>query len=272
MKFRHVLGAVALAIGVVAPVAKAQLLYEQSFPTPGPDDGAIADFGWSVDLFPTGGFSGTYDGTFDPYGLRVAANDQKINGNSGVYIGVGSFPGGPPIMSELGMFSVTDGSGGFTTIDPAACEELLLTVFANLQAGGVDDYGYFSVQLGDGDPRTADEAWYISSSPMAAPTASGVAFDFRSLVYDPAPGNWNALSLGPVAIGAPAGDLSGLLITGVGVVQQISNPPPLPDYSNADAYGSWNYADYRIFCAPEPTGLVLLVLAAPAALAFRRRI
>jgi len=264
MKCHRVLIA-ALAIGVFAPVAQAQLLYQQTFE----GGSAITDSGWSVEMFPSGGYSGTYAGGWDGGGLPVlsdAATGDPIGGappGTAVYIGNGiSDPAG--INGELGAFYVTEGLGGFENIDPATCERLRLSIYANTQGGGADDYGYFAVRLGDFDPRTADDAWYIASSPMTTPTENASAlFNWRRRIYDPSPGNWNALSLGPLMIGGAAGNLSGLQITGVGIVQQLTNPQ--------NDYSSWNYSDYRITCVPEPSALLLLAIAAPAWIVFRRR-
>jgi hypothetical protein len=258
-----------LAVCSVASVAQADLLYRQTFE----GGGAITDSGWSVQLFPSGGYSGTYTGGWNGDGTPVlsdAATGDPIGGaapGTAVYIGVGG-----PVAGVLGSFYVTEGSGGFENIDPATCERLILSVYANLQAGGGDDYGYFAVRMGDFDPRTADDAWYIASSPMAAPTTSAEFFDLRRLVFDPSPGNWLPMSLGsPITIGPGPVDLSGLQITGVGIVQQLTNPAPLPDFSNPEAFSSWNYSDYQINCVPEPAALVLLAVAAPAWLVLRRR-
>jgi hypothetical protein len=150
----------ALTIGGCASIVQAQLLYEETFE---PAGSALADSGWTVELFPAGGYSGTYSGTFEPDFdvLRNAANNQPINGNTGIFIGVGG-----PVTGELGGFFVTEGLGGFENIDPALCERLILSIYANTQTGGADDFGYFAVRMGDFDPRTDDNAWYIASSPM----------------------------------------------------------------------------------------------------------
>jgi hypothetical protein len=251
-----------LALGLFAGIANAELLYEQTFnPSNDPNGyvGAIGDSGWVVDA-PTGWYSGTYSGNFAPLNMLAdAATMQPINGNTGVYIGFGG-----PLTAALGMFYTTDGQGGFTTIDPASSDRLLLTVYANTQAGGADDLGYFAVQVGDGDPRTDDELWYISSTPMAVPAQNqGNLLDLRSLEYNPAAGNWNSLTLATPAIGGPAGDLSGLLITGVGIVQSLSNP--------TGDFSSWNYADFRILNVPEPATIALVMVAAAACFVRRSR-
>jgi hypothetical protein len=247
--------AAALALGLFVSGTRAQVLYEQTFAA----GAAITDSGWSVDT-PAGWYSGTYSGNFPPLNaLFDAASNQPINGNTGVFIGSGG-----PLTAALGMFYTTEGLGGFEIIDPAAADRLLLTIYANTQGGGADDLGYFAVQLGDNDPRTDDALWYISSTPMTAPTENqGNLMNLRTLEYDPAPGKWNQLTLGPPTIGAAAGDLSGLFITGVGVVQSLTNPQG--DFS------SWNYADYRILNVPEPTALALIAIALCGAYAVRRR-
>jgi hypothetical protein len=248
-----------LVVVCVAQAAMAQVvIYEQTFNPPSDPlgyTGAIEDSGWVVEPL---AYQGTYNSNYGIVGLYDAQSGDPINGNTGVYIGTGG-----PVTSARGMFYTTDGSGGYTTIDPATCARLRLSIFANTQGGGLDDLGYFAVQLGDGDPRTGDEAWYVSATPMAMPTENqGNFMNFRSLLYDTSPGAWRSLTLGPPTPGALAGDLSGLLITGVGIVQEVTN--------GSGDFSSWNYADYRIICAPEPTGLWLIAVAAPAWIALRR--
>jgi hypothetical protein len=232
-----------------------------------------------------GGFLGTYAGDFDPAGLRDASSNQPI-GRSGpadaagtaVYTGIGDAVGGPGIVDNLRMFYTVDGQADFATINPADCpDNLYLNVYTNTQAGGADDYGYFAVQAGPGgrDPSS----WYISKTPMQAPTVNeGATMNLRSLLYNPAAGNWENLTVDATNTVAPAitggsPDLTGLLITGVGIVMKVTNPAPLPDFSNPTAFSSWNFADYRITCGaiPEPTAILLFALAAPAGLMFRRK-
>lgn len=251
--------AAALAVDNVA-MATQVTLYEQTFNPPNDPNGysgAIQDSGWVVEPL---AYQGTYSGNFAPLNaLFDARTGQPINGNTGVFIGTGG-----PVTQARGMFYTTDGSGGYSTIDPAQCERLLLSIYANTQGGGADDLGYFAVQLGDGDPRTGDEAWYISSTAMIPPTQNqGNLMNRRVLEYDPSPGNWTNLTLGPPTPGAPAGDLSGLLITGVGIVLSVTN-------GDGD-FSSWNYADYRIHCVPEPSALALLAIMATICSVLRRR-
>ena len=111
--------------------------------------------------------------------------------------------------------------------------------------------------------RTDDEAWYISSTPMATPAVNeGNTMNLRHLAYDDSPGAWRELPLGPPTPGALAGDLSGSLISGVGIVQEITN-------GDGD-FSSWNYADYRIFAVPEPATIAILVGVAAACFVRRR--
>jgi hypothetical protein len=74
-------------------------------------------------------------------------------------------------------------------------------------------------------------------------------------------------------VGGPAGSLAGLVIKGVGILQSVTSPAPLPDFSNPTAFSSWNYADYKVTCGiiPEPTTFVSLAIALGGALVFRRR-
>ncbi len=273
-RHRQFLAAVLAVCVFAASANSAVLLYEQTFNPPDPHPGQSgAILPWSVNMI--GGFLGTYNFDFSG-GLTDADTGQPVNGDTGVYTGIGDSVGGPGIVDNLRTFYTVDGVAGFSTIDPATCPDgVYLNVYANTQAGGADDYGYFIVQAGSG--RTT--AWYISSTPMATPTVNeGGTMNLRSLLYDPAAGNWNNLTVDPTntvapVIGGPAGSLAGLLITGVGVLQSVTNPAPLPDFSNPTAFSSWNYADYRITCGavPEPSALLLLALAAPALMTVRRK-
>jgi hypothetical protein len=104
---------------------------------------------------------------------------------------------------------------------------------------------------------------------MAIPTQNaGPLFNLRSLLYNPAAGNWNNLTVDPTnavapAIGGPAGSLAGLFIKGVGVLQSVTNA--------ADDFSSWNYAYYHITAIPEPATFALLLIASTGALGYRRR-
>jgi hypothetical protein len=117
--------------------------------------------------------------------------------------------------------------------------------------------------------------WYISSTPMAAPTVNqGTTMNLRTLAY--AGATWNDLTVDPTGladpvIGGPAVIPAGSFITGVGIVQQITNPAPTPTFDNPTAFSSWNYADYRITCIPEPGALLLFAIGATAVLVVRRR-
>jgi hypothetical protein len=248
-----------LALGLIARVANSELLYEQTFnPTNEPLGyaGTIEDSGWVVEPL---AYQGTYNTNYGTIGLYDADTNQPVNGNTGVFIGTGG-----PVTQARGMFYTTAGSGGFDLIDPTAFDRLLFTVYTNTQGGGANDVGYFAVQLGDGDPRTDDEKWYISSTPIATPSVNeGNTMNLRSLAYDDSPGAWRELTLGPPTPGAPAGDLSGLLVSGVGIVQEVSN-------GDGD-FSSWNYADYRIFAVPEPAAIALVMVAAPACFVRRSR-
>jgi hypothetical protein len=208
-------------------------------------------------------------------GLRDAATNQPIGGNNvpmgGTDPGTALYTGtGGPVTNDLRAFYTVDGVAGFTTVDPATCpNNLYFNIWAHTQGGGADDHGYFIVHAGPGgrDPSK----WYIATSPMATPTQNhGPLFDWRSLLYDPTPGHWNDLTIDPTntvapTIGGPAADLTGLKITGVGVLQSVTNP--------ANDFSSWNYADYRITCGaiPEPGTLMLVVIGATAVLVGRWR-
>jgi hypothetical protein len=267
-----------VAIGISASTAHSAVqLYQQVFNPPAPD--STPEIGpWSKNAI--GGFNGTYSGAFAATGLIDANGGAPIGrvdaldtAGTAVYTGIGG-----PVTGDLRAFYTVDGQAGFTLIDPAAYPNLNFNIWANLQAGGAEDFGRFIFQGQTGGNR-GPKQWYVSTAPMAMPTVSGEFFNLRSLLYNPAAGNWDLLTLdatntvAPV-VGGPAGALPGdTKITGVGVLHSVTNPAPLPDFSNPDAFGSWNYADYRITdgAIPEPTALLLLTLAAPAAIAVRRR-
>jgi hypothetical protein len=259
MSMKWLLAAAVLAVSCMACDAQAATLYEQSFADPAPpQSGAILP--WSINMI--GGFLGTYSGDFDPMGLRDAATMQPISGNTGVYTGIGG-----PVTNDLRLFYTVDGQAGFTAFDPATCPGCTFNIYANLQSGGVDDVGYFAIQAGGPAPRDP-VAWYVSTTPMAMPTSSAALFDLRSLVYDPAAGNWNNLTVDPTnavapVVGGPSGSLAGLFIKGVGVLHSVTSPDG--DFS------SWNYAGYSITFIPEPATFVSLAIALAGLLIFRRR-
>lgn len=267
-----------LVVGVCASSAQsAVLLYQQVF-NPPPPDTSPAIGPWSTNAL--GGFNGTYSGAFAATGLVDGDNGLPV-GRTGPLdlVGTAAYTSiGGPVTGNLRAFYTVDGQAGFSLIDPTANPNLNFNIWANLQAGGADDFGRFIFEGQTGGSR-GPRQWYVSATPMAMPTVSGAFFNLRSLQYNPAAGNWNLLTLdstnavAPV-VGGAAGALPGdVKIVGVGVLHSVTNPAPLPDFSNADAYGSWNYADYRLTdgTIPEPTALLLLALAAPAGLTIRRK-
>ena len=151
MKTIRTLSLAILVLGVSVTLASAQLLYEQTFnPTNEPlgYGGMIEASGWVVEPL---AYQGTYNSNYGIIGLYDADTNQPINGNTGLFIGTGG-----PVTQARGMFYTTSGNGGFDLIDPAAFDQLLLTVYANTQGGGANDVGYFAVQLGDSGASLAD--------------------------------------------------------------------------------------------------------------------
>jgi hypothetical protein len=272
--------AAALAIGGLASVADAavEVLYEQTFNA----DPGSQPFGanstielqssWQVENVPDG-FSGTYATDFDaPEGLFDARTGASINGNTGIYMSTGSNH-----TDALGMFWTEAGIGGFPDdgINPDDCPHMLLTIYSNRAGGndqvpsGTDDQAYFTVLLGDGDPRTADQ-WYVATQAMDPPGEDGGHFmNWRTMDFSLDAGVWTELSVGPLTRGPVAGDLNGqgLIITGAGILAEITNGSmgPFGDFTGL------NYADYRILCVPEPSMMALVALAGPMLFVLRSR-
>ena len=267
MKMKCTFAAAVLAVAGFAPSAQAAVLYEHTFAAPAPPQ-TIAATGWVLDAPYVGGFGGSsYNGTYAGGGLTDADSAQPINGNTGVYLGRGGV-----LTAVPGIFYTTDGVAGFNAFDPATCPGCTFNVYANTQAGGADDFGYFAIQAG---VTGRDAKWYISSTSMAAPTVNeGTTMNLRSLAY--AGAAWNDLTVDPTGvadpvIGGAAVIPAGSSIFGVGIVQVITNPAPTPTFDNPTAFSSWNYADYKITCIPEPGALMLFAIGATAVLAVRRR-
>jgi hypothetical protein len=262
--------------GLPASAQAAVLLYQQVFNPPVPDSSPAVG-PWSVNAL--GGFNGTYSGSFAATGLIDAATSAPI-GRTGPtdLAGTAAYTGiGGPVTGDLRAIYTIDGQAGFAAIDPSLYPNLNFNIWANLQAGGADDFGKFIFQGQTGGSRGPTQ-WYASATPMTAPTVSGEFFNLRSLLYNPAAGNWDLLTLdstntvAPILGGAAGAIPAGTQIIGVGILQSVTNPAPLPDFSNADAYGSWNFADYRLTdgSIPEPATLVMLALVAPGSFVIRR--
>jgi hypothetical protein len=281
-KSRPILLVLAAAVVSTAAPSAAQAalqLYRQVF-NPPPPDTSPAIGPWSTNAI--GGYNGTYSGAFDPpgEGMRDAASYQPIGrtdptdmAGTALYTGIGG-----PVAGNLRAFYTVDGQAGFSLVDPALYPDLTFNIWANTQADGQDDFGRFIFQGQTGGNR-GPKQWYVSTSPMAIPTVDqGHFMNLRSLLYNPADGNWDLLTLDPTntvdpVVGGPAGALpADTKIVGVGVLHSVTNPAPLPDFSNPDAFGSWNYADYRLTdgAIPEPASLVMLACAGLAALWLRR--
>ena len=201
-----------------------------------------------------GGFRQHLDGGFAATGLIDGDTNAPV-GQTGaadltgtaVYTGIG----GPVTGACPRYFYTVDGQAGLTAVVGSLHPSLYFNIWANLQAGGADDFGSFIFEGQSGGSR-GPKQWYMLLAPMASPTVYGALFNLRSLLYSGAAGKWNLLTLDFVEYrvsyrrwgegAVPAGTQ----IVGVGILQSVTNPAPLPDFSNADAFGSWNYADYRL--------------------------
>ena len=275
---RTSVGRFLFVIGVVASasLAQAQVLYEQTFLHPGMGAGdlPLTTYGWTTAA--PGGYSGSYSGDFDPMGLRWVATNDPINGNSAAYVGTGG-----PVDDLLVMIFTTEGAannGGFdNSIDPSQCLQCYLTTFVQPGPNGADeDFSYFAVRVRDGADERAESFWYIATDPMETPTATGALFNYRVLDFHTA--SWDDLTVDETGAtnptrGATVGVLpAGLVINGVGLVSSLTNPAPNMDFSNPEAFGGFNYADYRILCVPEPTSVALAVFAMGVLFCMRRKV
>src|SRR5262245_20664327 len=101
MKKKCTLVAAVLVAGSIAGGGQAAVLkYQQDFSNPAPpQSGAILP--WSINMI--GGFEGTYSGSFDPMGLRDAATNAPLPGNTGVYAGIGG-----AVTGNLRLFYTVD--------------------------------------------------------------------------------------------------------------------------------------------------------------------
>jgi hypothetical protein len=261
---RRIFLAIVMAVfTALSSVAQAEVLYEQTFFNPGGGDLAFSTYGWSLDA--PGWYSGSYSGSYANAtgGLRDAATNAPINGNSAVFLGSGG-----PITASLGMFYTTEGSGGLNDpIDPSQCERCYLSIYSQPGPNGAaDDLAYFAVKVRDALNDEAPPAWYIATDPMAPPTAADPLFDLRRLEFHTA--SWDNFAVDETGAVAPVrgstvGQLSGVVITGVGVVSSLTNP--------SGDFSGLNYADYRILCVPEPASLVLVACAMGFLLSSRRK-
>jgi PEP-CTERM motif len=271
LTFGRIFSLMAMSAIAAAPSAsQAALLYEQVFNPPAAgQSGAILP--WSINMI--GGFEGTYDGGFAsanvPPGLVDADTNAPIGrtgpadlAGTALYTGIGG-----AVTGDLRAFYTVDGQGGFSAVDPATTPGLTFGIWANLQGGGASDFGSFIFEGQTGGNR-GPKQWYASTSPMAAPTATGAGFNHRTLLYNGAAGNWNLLTLdgtnavAPILGGAAGAIPAGTQIIGVGVLHSVTNP--------AGDFSSWNYSNYQLTQVPEPASLVLMACAGIALVGFGR--
>ena len=120
---------------------------------------------------------------------------------------------------------MVDGAGGFSTIDPAMCERLILSAYTTLVGTTGGDSSYFAIRTRGPDPRSPN-TWYVQTAPMAPPTStdSSGLFDLRRLVYDPTTG-WQGLTLSPVRRAAAAPELNRAVYHGRWPSDQVNESP-----------------------------------------------
>jgi hypothetical protein len=261
----------ALAVMLAPAAAQATTTYYQQVFPPPTSGSTIPP--WSINMI--GGFQGTFSGSFDPGGLRDATSNLPIGRTGpGDAAGTAVFTGiGGAVTQNLRAFYTVDGQPGdhFSSFEPGVdCVNCYLNIWANRQAGGADDVGYFIVgQINN--TNTFD--WYVSSTPMATPVPNGgVTYQEESLAFNPSAANWNKLTISPTnavaPIVGPASAIPAGTIDGVGVLMSVTSP--------AGDFSSWNFSDYRITCGgpavlvPEPASLVLMACGGLALLWFRR--
>jgi hypothetical protein len=222
------LGTVALA-----PAQVAQLLYEQDFgaayaATGNPVAGTLQSIGWT-------GLGGQYTGTYNQGGASFDIVSGIALSNRPCYVSSSVGSDAAIIYTTNGAGSGTNGTAAFTSLDPSTNAGLAFNVFSqtsnpNNVAGQVSNY--FAIQIGGN--------WYVSMTPMTNTVTAGNTFALNTLVFNPAAGNWNNLTLSgpPIVVGGPAGALPAGPITGIGIVQTWA--------ASLNGTPGFNYQNYRL--------------------------
>jgi hypothetical protein len=227
MALAFVLGAATHAQAQVA-----QILYEEDFgaayaTTNATIAGTMQSIGWT-------NVGGQYIGTYNQGGNSFDIVSGITLSNRPCYVSSSIASDASIIYTTDGAGSGTNGTAAFAAFDPSTNSGLTLAVFSqtsnpNNVAGQVSNY--FAVQIGGN--------WYVSVALITNTVNSGNIFALTTLVYNPASGNWNNLTVGgSVSIGGPAGALPSGLITGIGIVQTWA--------ATLSGTPGFNYQNYRI--------------------------
>jgi hypothetical protein len=210
-----------------------QLLYEQDFgaayaATGNPVAGTLPSIGWTA-------LGGQYTGTYNQGGSSFDIVSGITLSNRPCYVSSSIASDAAIIYTTDGAGSGTNGTAAFTAFDPSTNAGLAFNVFSqtsnpNNVVGQVSNY--FAIQIGGN--------WYVSTTPMTNTVTSGNTFALNSLVFNPAAGNWNNLTLSgpPIVVGGPAGALPAGLITGIGIVQTWA--------AALNGTPGFNYQNYRL--------------------------
>ena len=193
---------------------------------------------------------GQYTGTYNQAGTSFDVVSGITLSNRPAYFS-------SSISSDAGIIYTTDGAGSgtngtaaFTSIDPSTSPGLTFGVYSqssnpNNVAGQVSNY--FAVQIGGGN-------WYVSTAPLTNTVTAANTFALSSLVFNPAAGNWNNLTIlgsgNPgITVGGPAGALPAGNITGIGIVQTFA--------ATLSGTPGFNYQNLRITKTTAARGPVL---------------
>jgi hypothetical protein len=218
-----------------------QLLYEEDFgaayaATNATVANTLQSIGWTA-------LGGQYTGMYNQGGTSFDIVSGITLSNHPCYVSSSLASDASIIYTTDGAGSGTNGTAAFTKFDPSTNAGLALNVFSqtsnpNNVASQVSNY--FAVQIGGN--------WYVSVTAMTNTVTSGNTFALNTLIFNPAAGNWNNLTLTgpPIVVGGPAGALPAGPITGIGVVQTWA--------ATLNGTPGYNYQNYRITRSYQVSG------------------